>query len=42
MADRSEQPEPAPRNRRGTYAAVLAVEALVVAALWAFGTWFTR
>jgi hypothetical protein len=28
----------APRNRGGTYAAVLALEALVIAALW----WFSR
>jgi hypothetical protein len=33
--------EPAPRSRTGTYLAVIAVEAAVIAALWLFGRYFT-
>ncbi|HEY3383667.1 MAG TPA: hypothetical protein VGK32_18030 [Vicinamibacterales bacterium] len=35
------QAEPPPRSRTGTYVAVLVVEGLVVAVLWAFGRYFS-
>jgi hypothetical protein len=33
--------EPAPRSRAGTYIGVIAVETLVIAALWLFGRYFS-
>jgi len=33
--------EPAPRSRTGTFVAVVLVEALVIAALWLFGRYFS-
>jgi hypothetical protein len=33
--------EPAPRSRAGTYVGVIAVEALVIAALWFFSRYFS-
>lgn len=42
MADDSGNHEEVVRDRRATYLAVLALEVLVVAALWAFGAYFSR
>jgi hypothetical protein len=33
--------EPAPRDRRATYLAVVVVEVLTIAALWLFGRYFS-
>jgi hypothetical protein len=33
--------EAAPRSRTGTYVAVVALELVVIAALWLFGRYFT-